>query len=432
MNYRLAIEEVVAWTKQKYQHPLGGLARGISGGILSKEQLFNDFGDYIPFFAFLGEREFCAEQMAALRSHRLKNYLLPPEFKYLGIPCTRSYEHSDYLLGLLDIFEQLPGIVSKKEMEDNLSVVHEYFFSSNIPHSWVFDVWPHQLPLADCKDGIFVELFVDASRVLNEPRYLDWAEKIADFFVRAKKNNGLLPNVVPSNKIGSVLINFLTKKEQRSHIGIIKYNISWWWALLALYRVSKKDDWLKEIHMSHSALCDYLLTADGAVMTGEWEVDKIIPDEIKLVENFPALDWLIDCAFFLQDVAFLKTAEKIACFWLKQQSATTGLFPAIAGGIVDDMDNNTDMIIALIKLAEMTGNSVYAEAADRAIEGTWKFHRVEHEKIYAHSVDISTGKIVDGGAKIKFICLWLKVLIVRSTGRSPLSDLNMWSLLRDR
>jgi len=427
-----AISEIQFWTKNYYIGEDGGVVRSIEDGVKSKKTLFNDFGDYIPFFAFLKDYSFCQSQVAALKNFRKKDYLLPSEFRYFGIACNRSYEHSDYLLGLLDLYEYHPDLISRNELMQTLDNVYDAFFINGRPHSWSLSLWPHRIPLADTKDGIYVELFLDAARILNEKRYIQFAHKIAEFFLRITQNGEMVSNVVPSNYFGRIISPIFSSTYQRSHLGVIKYNISWWWSLLMLYRVTSDVCWRTAIESHHRVFKQEMLRFDGAVQVGEYESGTLKKLKVLLVENFPAIDFFVDCAWYLKDNEYLVTAKKIADFWLQYQNPETGLFPMVPGEFIDDIDNNTDIAVALFKLADVSRLDIYRHAALRTVNGIWKFHRDEEQKLYVHQVDIRNGKHLGVGAKIKFVLLFLKLLILVSTNRSPIFDEEMWLLSRDR
>lgn len=427
-----AAQEIIDWTKTYYRHKDGGIVRGSSNGTHKKYRLFNDLGDYLPFFRFMGDHEFCKEQIADLRRYRLSNYLLPPELSFKGIPYSTSYEHEDYLLGMLDVYDYIPNVISETEMRATLDAIYQNFFKNGRPRSWRLAVWPHFLPIVDGRDTLFVELFVDAARSLKDETYSEYAKNIALFFEKTKKIRGLLPDIIPTNILGKFIARFLMNTNKTGRTGIIKSNISWWWSLLAMYRMSHEAKWLDQIKAAHATLVHELMRADGAIQTGHWKHSTLHPEPIMLVENFPAIDWLVDCAYFLNIPEFIETAEKIAAFWLKQQNETTGLFPREIGILPDDLDDNTDMVVALYKLAEITSKDIYRAAANKALEGIWRFHRETTHHSYLHEVDYTTGVRASSFFKIKFTCLLLKAFILVDTKRSPLKDAEMWELLRDR
>lgn len=427
-----AIAEIQQWARENYLSENGGVVRGIKNGKKSEQVLFNDFGDYIPFFVHLHDVDFCKKQAEALRNFRCKNYLLPSEFKYFNISCKRSYEHSDYLLGLLDVYEHYPDLILREEICNTLDSVYDTFFPHGVPHSWNFSIWPHRVPLVDIKDGIFVELYLDAARILGNDKYLEYAQKIALFFSQASLEKSLIVDVVSSNKIGSLVRPLFTNSVQRSHVGVIKYNVSWWWSLLLLYRITQNENWLIELRKACAQLQKILLCDNGAVQVGQLIGGELKNSRILLVENFPAIDFLVDCAWFLKDEQYVKTAKQIADYWLKYQNSVTGLFPISPDEFTDDLDNNTDIAVALLKLADITQDEVYRTSALRVVNGIWKYHRDAANNLYVHSVDIRDGRIIRADGKVKFILLFLKLLILVSSDASPIRDEHMWSLLRDR
>lgn len=424
--------EIVEWIKNHYQHPAGGVARGISQGQLSAERLFNDLGDYLPFMAALGERDWCFAELRAVQKTRRSDFLLPAEFKYFGQSCWRPYEHSDYLLGLLDLFTFWPSAELRADIISTLEKVWQTFFPQGRPHSWFFAEMNLRLPLADSRDGLFVEIFSDAAVVLEEKIWVERATQSADYFlgVMHKQNYPLLPEV--SSWGGWQWLSRIFFRRASRQITMIKYNSNWWYALLALWRRTGLLKYANALQQIAETLERDWLDEAGALHGGQYAAGKKVFDKILLVHNFPVIDWAADCAYFLGNDVFRRLGRRVADFWCAQQNTTTGLVPLAPTSVATDMDNLTDLAVAWYKLAEVTGQEKYFFAAEKLIDGVWLYQRQPTEFCYAHSADIRTGKILDPSAKIKFVCLWLKVLLLKKDGGKIFTNEALWGLLRDR
>jgi predicted deacylase len=154
---------------------------------------------------------------------------------------------------------------------------------------------------------------------------------------------------------------------------------------------------------------------------------------VSLTASFSILDGLCDCAHFIPELSddCLSVARGIADFWLLHQGAT-GLFPLYPGESESFIDSETDMSIALHKLTEVTGEPRYAAAAERCIDGLIRFHGSAD---YCLSVNVETGEVLNAGQRTKFVCLFLKVLILRietSAGGTIFGNATLYELLKDR
>jgi hypothetical protein len=430
-----AIREIVDWAKTHYTDDLGGLARTINeDGRPSKERLFNDLGDYLPFFAFLGEDDFCLKQLEDTRCALTADGLLAPDFRYLGFPCVRSYEHTDLLLGLIDAYTFLP---SETLQADILRVAHgvkrAFHPEDGYPSSWHFPSLRLRFPVLDLKDGMFIEIWTLLYRHYNNPSFLRTAEQLADHILSLAKQRStpLVPDVIGTTLFGRWFVNFYFKKGARRYTPI-KYIANTVYGFLELYKETNQQTYRQFLEQARTVIAHDLCDAEGAIHIGLQSatgVQHLSP--AKLVQNFPMIDWAADCAYFLKDDSFLRLAERIARPWLEAQDRQTGLIPQDLGGTTTDLDNLTDTSIAFLKLAELTDDARYRTAAHRIIDGILTYHRQPERYGYALSVDTRTGEVVDGQRKIKFICLFLKTLIVRDRG-TPIFGTELYDLTKDR
>ncbi len=429
---KTAIQEIVSWVTQTYLDGHGGVPRGIDEhGNKSRERLFNDLGDYLPFFAFLGQADFCREQLADARRFRRPDGLLPGEFRYAGFECIRSYEHSDYLLGLLDVYEHLLSDGVKHDLLTTAERVHQTFFRSRQPHSWYFPKLHWSFPMTDWKDGMFIELFTLLATTFHEERFKQWAIQLAETIVKQSQDYPLPPDVQGDGWLGRQIVKCRFARAQY-HYTPVKYIANTLFGMLELQRTWPEQRWKDYLDLARKTIERDLLNEQGAITAVARKGNAVAHEKILLVHSFPILDWAVDGAYFLHDNQYLTLAKRIADFWLTQQHPITGLMPKEANRTITDHDNLTDMSIALYKLAEVTRETRYHEAARRIIEGVYQFHRDPELNGYAHGVDVVTGEKRERGFKVKFVCLWIKALLAYQTNGIIYGTPHLYGLMKDR
>lgn len=412
---REAIDEIVGWARTVYALPSGGFTRGRYRGEYSTQTIFNDLGDYVPFLDAAGATDLAAREVEGALAACGSRNLLPSEFFYGPFAVIRSYEHTDFLLGLLDWYEQHPSPALHIRIEHILETVLNTFFPENTPHSWYVPSVRWRVPLWDGKDGQYVELLCDAARVLAAPSYEQRAREIAGTMQRAVSERGmqLMPRLLGSTP----MVNHAVRLRRSSRDLIpAKYISNWAWGMLTL---GDRDACMR----ISDAIATQVCNTDGALLAG---------GSVHLVHNFPFIDWWCDVAHTFHNEHALSRARRCADFWLTLQNDTTGLIPVGPERYDTDADTVTDMIIALTKVGELMGEKKYIFAADRMYEGVMRYHRNPAVYGYAHSVDVRTGAHIDGEYKTKFVLLWLKVLLLRERGGTVYGDASLWRLLRDR
>lgn len=413
---REAINEIVGWARDVYALSSGGFTRGRYRGVYSSQTIFNDLGDYVPFLDASGAADLAAREVKSALAACGSRNLLPPEFFYGPFAVIRSYEHTDFLLGLLDWYEAHPTPALRERIEKILSTVLDTFFPDNIPHSWYVQALHMCAPVWDGKDGQYIEILCDAARVFDDSMHTDRARALADVMQRMlhEQHHELMPRLLGSTR----LIGDGVRCIQSARLLVpAKYISNWAWGMLAL----KDRSACKRIS---DAMMRELCDERGAVRTSA--------GDIHLVHNFPFISWWCDVAHTFQDEQSLTRARRCADFWLTLQDAHTGLVPVAPGRFDTDEDTLTDLHIALMHVGELSGEKKYIDAADRIFDGVMTYHRNPEVFGYAHSVDVRTGEKIDPEYKTKFVLLWLKALLLRDYGGKIYSNEALWRLLRDR
>ncbi|MGB3921680.1 MAG: hypothetical protein WBL19_00140 [Minisyncoccia bacterium] len=396
--------------------PSGALTWEKVLGENSEANLFPDLGDVVAFVEYFDGHRLIEKQIEVYKKS-LKNGILVSQFPTLGIMgFAKSYEYSDLLLGLIDNFSINPTETNKKLCVENLEKAIEIFrFDKNIS-SFYYSTLGWRLPLIDTRDSMFIEIFLDAEKVFDSPRYGEIAENIYEKITSSYffKRNDLLAAHMP-NISGRVVV--------------CKNNTNTLFAWLALYLKTRREDILSSTKRLLSSLESRVLTKNGGVVMNLY--DGKLDASANLAASFMLLDFSCDMFKFTGEARALSIAKRIADFWLKHQ-ASTGLFPLKPSSKGSFLDSETDMSVALFKLFELTGDGRYKSAAEKCFLGIWQYHRRDN---YPLSVDIESGQTIKNVQRTKFLALFLKLLILLISydeGKTIYGDKDLWNLLRDR
>jgi hypothetical protein len=210
----------------------------------------------------------------------------------------------------------------------------------------------------------------------------------------------------------------------------MKNNTNPIFSFLELYKVDRDATIKSDIYKWVEATKKIMSSGKGGLYSSIELTGNNIKMDVDLTSNFAVIDVLCDCAWVFKEDRFLRMAREIADFWLSLQSSSTGLFPLTPKSKSSYLDSETDMIIALIKLYELTGEVKYKESAEKTFEGILQFHHAKRG--YVLSVDINNGKILNPIVKTKFVSLLLKPFILFISGRDIYKTPWLHNLLKDR
>ena len=415
-------------------HRLHGtyLCSTIIDGKKSEEPIIKDLGDYLPFFLYFGYTSYCRQHVRDITS-QLHNGLLPAQSKLFRIRVTSTYDHSDYLLGLMDYLNYVTDPEIETSLKLTLEAVWRKFFDRRFPSSYISAPLGVALPFFDTKDGMYMEIFADYYKTRKEDKFRDRALSLWRTLqkVRAKSKVQLLPVLVRHQSIKGWALGSMSRIRAQSHtIRVMKNNTNSLFGALSLFEIVASDEIARSIREWVEALTKYMITREGMVYNfGKLKDGSVSPFGPNLTAAFAVIDLLCDLSRCFDEERYLGRAEIIAKFWLSLQGKT-GLFPLEPNGRASYLDSETDMIVALQKLHDLSGDPIYAEAAQRTFEGILKYHK--RTSGYVLSVDTEKGDVVDGMLKTKFICLLLKVFILFLEGGSVYRNEDVFKLLRDR
>lgn len=377
-----------------------------------------DFGDYVPFLAYLGENRLCDEHLRVISS-QICQPVLPTD-------------REDTLLGLIELYRWTSNKESLKLAEKYVDYLLSHFY-----HDGRIAVRKDQFlrevsgiskrnPLVGMmirlayarsfkliyipRNGLYIELLVDLYEATGERRYLDIARNMAYRWLADKtfQKSGLFER-------------FRFNPFGKHYALLSKDNTNLVHGLVSLYSATRDErigdavkKWFESIHTRFpKGLVPQKIYLD--------QNNGANPD---LISTHSLLEVLCDASKFMSEEGMLSYAEKICSFWLNLQSER-GLLPINPESNISWQDSVTDFSIVLWRLFELTDNDSYRIRAEAMIKGLLENH------VFPIEVDFRTGEVIDSTIVDKYVFLMLKPIILLETG-SVYKDRKIYKLLRDR
>lgn len=426
-EYRREAKRIIILLKKEFTFPDGSLFLEKNGQKIFKHHIYPDLGDIIPFLLYFGEIDFVEKQIESYLSMSTDGLYIS-EFPTFGLNnLAKTYEYTDLILGLSDYDSFVHSKSSSYLLKSTVDSAYRIFDLGSALSSFYYAPLSQKLPIIDTRDGTFIELLIDLYKKTGDTKHLDAAKNIFEILrgLSFYTEYGLLPDFVVTGPLK--YFSFFIKNKTTT-VTTCKNNTNTLFGLFALYKVTKRPDVMAMIHRLLDSIKNNLLWHGGVVK--DWHVHAI-PSNSCLTASFPLIDFLCDLFFYTHDQKILDFAKAIADFWIGYQGKT-GLFPLYTDGRESFLDSETDMTIALQKLAEVSGDKKYQQVAEATYVGIIKYHA---RKDYVLGVDINTGEIMNPTQRTKFIALFLKLLILKirlKEGVTIYSDPALWSILRDR
>ncbi len=410
--------------------PDGALFLERTGEDIFAHHIFPDIGDVAPFFYYFGEKDFIETQLD-LYQKTLQNGLLISDFPTLGVSgLVKTYEYTDLILGLLTVWEADPTPRHKEILDQTIdAAIHAFALKTN-PRSFYYPRLGMRLPVIDTRDATLIECFVSLYRATGSKEHLQIAYNIFNTLIKTKffKTYGMFADYEPTNLLARLALRTSEKTHQAT---LCKNNTNALFGILDLYRATQDQLVLAVLERLTEMVLAKARIPQGALMRRY--VPGTVSTEADLTASFPVLDYLCDLAMEVPSwkERAIKAARANADFWLSKRG-TTGLMPVSSEGTHTFFDSETDMSIGLYKLAEVTGDSTYSRAADELVEAVLRYH-APHD--YALEVDINSGEVINPTQRTKFLCLFLKVLILKieqGRGITIYGSPSLFELLKDR
>lgn len=423
-KYIIEARRIITLLKSDFVLDNGALCLNIHDDYKSPFHIFPDLGDILPFLIYFREDEFIEQQIKVFKQ-TLKDGILFSEFPTFRIKgLAKSYEYSDLLLGLIDYNNFKKNIESKDLLLDNINKAIDIFKFNNNFCSFYWHKFKINLPVKDSRDGMMIELFVEIYNICKDKKYLDIAYNIYNKLTSTSfyRKHNIFPTFSANR-----LLSLFSEKFRQGKLG--KCNTNTLFAMLSLYQAIKDDKILNSIIKTVKNIQDKATVDKGGLVAVYIPASKI--KQACLTPSFAMLDFLCDFYHVYNRQEDLDFAKDIAEYWINLQHKN-GLFPLFNDKVETFIDSETDMSVALYKLYELTNDNKYKDSADKCLEGIITMHG---KYDYVLSIDINSGKVLNGSKKSKFLTLFLKLLILKYEllqSNCIYKDKKLFNLLKDR
>jgi hypothetical protein len=410
-------EEVLARLTQRYRGADGLLVTALDarGQVLDAEPLIADFGDVLPYLAYFGYVDAALDQV-----RRARPYLWRGLYRRRGR--VQAFFNHDWLIGLIELY-RLTGerwlLALATEAADALRAhLDDRGLLRDEPVRW--DVWRSWLRRASPFGGGYIEPLVELTALTGAERFLAHAQRLAAAWLATRpfRAQGVFRRVFRLPLVDALAAQAPAR--------LFKDNTNLLYGLLALYEATGDVALRQAIERWLDAFAAHVWNGGQVFLLVD---DRLRGSQPELKAAFAALDLLCACVHGGVDrPRTLALARRIADCWLGEQWPQ-GLFPVAPGAACDHLDANTDMAVALAKLAVLTGERAYRQAADRCVAALLAQHAGPHGYVLAVGAD---GAFADGRIIVKYQALLLKLALLDLAGDQLCGAALPARLLRDR
>lgn len=414
--------EQISFITSRCLRPDGLLGTELDGdlNLVNAKPLVCDLGDVLPFLLYFGEEEFCREQIRLAQG-----FLDGGLYKEDGQ--IRLFLNHDWLLGLVELGRVLQDRAMVRMAIEAVETLERRFFcdgfltnmplQANSPRSWLGPASPFNLG--------YVEVWLALREITGDERYLDLSRRLMARWIETAdfQERGIFSRLHATRPLwlSGPLLAFA-----RARAFLFKDNTNAVWSLLDLAKCDPGEPlwedalvkWLEgfERHFANDGLPYLHLKRDFQ------GVDR------SLNAAFSAIDLLTD----IHDHTEWANAERLACLiadsWLEQRWEN-GLFPAGVGQGQNHLDANTDMVVALMKLAGSTGKTRYETAALETRDALLAHHCGPDGFRLAVA---ENGRPVSERRIVKYQGLVLKLALLPDSAEALARDEVILRILRDR
>lgn len=430
--------------------------------------MIDDFGDYLPFFAWLGKlnrkkysnwAELISNKI--ISNFQLSNGLLITNFdssKRSKSPKTHSFnadKMSDALLGI-NLMYQLT--LDKKYLSSSAKLlrgIKRIMLKRNFVIYKSF-LGTLQVPLSSGKyAGLYIEEAVRLYEFTKEKEYLYLAKNMTDAWINNTYfiKNGIFPFVCTST-IMKPFVNLALDLKTTFNLNtamLTKANTNLISGICRLYRHTGSPA-LKNALLKWGNSVEKKLLLKNGTLSSIYEKGRGARKLSYLAADQAAIEVLLDIYMATNDKHMLDLAVNLSRSWIAL-AGKTGLIPEIPftfhiKGLspimvnesmkkkgISRLDSQTDFGIVLLKLYELTKKQYIKKAADRILNAVFKYH-VVNQNVFEF-VNVQDGSLIEPANKIetKMLTLLLKFPLVKyeiTNKKRIYKDGLLRDLLRDR
>ncbi len=422
--------------------------------------MVDDFGDTLPFLAYVG-RQFNPQyfDLACREARTLVNtYQMPSGLFYTSASPHTLPRHTNFKVFNADkMSDTALGVNLFYDLTHDpfyLDAAARFFSGLRRYHcdrrGFIHYLSFHGLtvPFSSGKFcGLYIEELVNTYGFTHRQSYLDFAKQLAHPWLANSffKAHNLFPFVCPSALFRPV-INALFTYHTRYSLDTVmssKSNTNLITGILALYRATKHPSLAHALRQWVHAVEKNLVTPSGVLYT-MWSPSA--RERVYLGCDHPVISALIDISQTLRYPPALSLACSVTDAWLVHQT-DRGIIPQgifsehisfasdllVKDPLASKLDTQTDFGILLFKLYELTEKPRYLTAAYNLLEGVISCHK--YNRGYVDYVNTRNGKHYGYTIETKYLFLLLKLFVValnEKKGKPIYKNPLLESLIRDR
>ncbi len=353
-------------------------------GLLSRSypannvHLLSDLDDYLPFLMYFGEHEYCRQQILLSQQLYKENNLFIDKGRCI------SFLNNEYLGGILHYYYHKKDDEILNIILQSINAIEKHLSFGGLIVSFSRKNGVKKSKIMTPLTGALLEVLIEASCIV--PEAIELSVNSIDYWINTEffYKYGLFPS---KSHINSSLWNkfFITSKmylplKIQNRLGTQFYRHSKWsdylfklpiglkvqtakdntnliFSIIELYKLTKELKYKTAIIKWVDSYVEHLTFDDHYYRF--WQTNSK-PKGVFLDHIHPVIDILCDTYKFIdKDQRYLNLASTIADTCLNEYRMKNGLLPKELGKDNAFLDVQTDFIVSLHRLYELTGENKY-------------------------------------------------------------------------
>ena len=405
--------------------------------------LLNDFDDYIPFLMYYGEHELVEKQITIASSKTICG-MIPIDNRIV------TWRQDEWLGAIWDYRKVNKTPHTNKILDESLKFMQERLIIDGFVNAFYnlkFKTGPRMF---DPRTGALLEslLYMGDEISIASDIAFQCLDKLINWSTTHRQY--LMPNIVfyendIKNKISrlnpikipgrfiypyvpgwrSLLGDLLVYIPFQSQVKLAKQNSNLIHAYISAYEMTNDmtymyfiDNWFRDFenYMYDNGSCFSILTQNKNV------------SDVKLSHNHPIIEICLDLFLLTDRRRFLEMGTQIIHHWMSRRFSN-GLFPAYENSDWAFLDDQTDLIINLVKLWKISDESKYLDIAQQLFKDVIDHFMTEQGLI--SYVSLNKKESAKPIIEPKYNSLFLKACIALDDPNHILDE-DMRLLLKDR
>jgi hypothetical protein len=395
---------------------------------VSKKNLLSDLDDYLPFFLYFGEKNFIKNQIMLSR----KIYKKPSLVQSRGSRII-SYMNNEYVGGIANYYQLYKETEIKSILDNVIKSVFKNLTNGNHIISYYDRRKKKKSSLINPYFGGFIEVLIELEYLypklknviyptidifLSDPTFIEKGIFVSKIHPKSKFYNYLFKGMIlplPNKVLNILNVHFYSLGRWSDYLfclpigpfsQLAKDNSNLVYALIEAYKKTKDDKYKEAVKKWIFSFEKYFMRGNNVYrfLNRNYSVNEINTGHIH-----PVIDILCDTYVFVsKDQKYIDLAFRIMDKVISNYKWDNGLIPTIPNKNFNSLDIQTDFIVSLWRISEISGNDKYKKISYNIYESIIKYHFSDFG--LNNSVDINGNQI--GKVEPKYNALFLKAMIL--------------------